>query len=152
MTKSNILSDFEIQEITDTVIGHYVTFEDLNKLVDDINYAYAVKGYVTAKAFLPPQTIQDGVVKITLVEGLVGDVTISGNKYTSSRYIEKRLSVKNGDVFQIMQLEQDVVKFNQYNPGVRLNASLTKRKNRRYNWRSDKSGRKIPVPRSRFNG
>lgn len=128
MTKSNILSDFEIQEITDTVIGHYVTFEDLNKLVDDINYAYAVKGYVTAKAFLPPQTIQDGVVKITLVEGLVGDVTISGNKYTSSRYIEKRLSVKNGDVFQIMQLEQDVVKFNQYNPGVRLNASLTKGK------------------------
>ena len=128
MTKSNILSDFEIQEITDTVIGHYVTFEDLNKLVDDINYAYAVKGYVTAKAFLPPQTIQDGVVKITLVEGSVGDVTITGNKYTSSRYIEKRLSVKNGDVFQIMQLEQDVVKFNQYNPGVKLNASLIKGK------------------------
>lgn len=128
ITNSKILSDFEIQEITDTVIGKYASFEELNKLVQDINYAYAVKGYVTAKAFLAPQTIQDGIVKVTLVEGSVGEINVYDNKYTSSEYIKKRLSAKTGDIFQIMQLEQEVVAFNRNNQGVRLNANLKKGK------------------------
>ena len=128
VTNSQILSDMEIQSLTDTVIGKYVTFEDLEKLVVDFNYIYASKGYVTARAFLPPQTISDGVVKINLIEGTVGEITVSDNKYTSENYIEKRISAKKGNVFEIVELEQDILKFNKYNPGIKLKANLNKGK------------------------
>ena len=126
VTNSKILSDTEIQSITDSVIGKFVSFEDLEKLVQDFNYAYATKGYVTARAFLPPQTIQDGVVKINLVEGLVGEVSVDNNKWTSENYIKKRISAQKGDIFQIVELEQDILKFNKYNNGIKLKANLVK--------------------------
>lgn len=126
VTDSKILSDTEIQSITDSVIGKFVSFEDLEKLVQDFNYAYATKGYVTARAFLPPQTIQDGVVRINLVEGLVGEISVDNNKWTSENYIKKRISAKKGDIFQIVELEQDILKFNKYNNGIKLKANLVK--------------------------
>ena len=126
VTNSKILSDTEIQNITDSVIGQFVTFEDLEQLVQDFNYAYATKGYVTARAFLPPQTIEDGVVRINLVEGLVGEVTVDNNKWTSDNYVKKRIKAKKGDIFQIVELEQDILKFNKYNNGIKLKANLVK--------------------------
>ena len=59
--------------LTDSVIGKNVTFKELQDLIENFNYLYATKGYVTARAFLPPQTIENGVVKINLVEGTVGN-------------------------------------------------------------------------------
>lgn len=75
---------------------------------------------------MPPQTIQDGVVRINLVEGLVGEVSVDNNKWTSENYIKKRISAKKGDIFQIVELEQDILKFNKYNNGIKLKANLVK--------------------------
>lgn len=126
VTNSKILSDTEIQSITDSVIGKYVTFDELEELVQNFNYVYASKGFVTARAFLPPQTIDEGVVRINLVEGTVGEIEVENNKYTSDSYIKKRISSKEGDIFQIVELEQDILKFNKYNDGVKLKANLNK--------------------------
>lgn len=128
VTNSSILTDTEIQALTDSVIGRFVTFEDLQNLVTDFNYAYATKGYVTARAFLPPQTITDGVIRINLVEGYVGKISVENNKYTSDSYITKRVSAKEGDLFQVIELEQDILKFNKYNNGIKLKADLNKSK------------------------
>ncbi len=126
VTNSSILTDTEIQALTDSVIGRFVTFEDLQNLVTDFNYAYATKGYVTARAFLPPQTITDGIIRINLVEGYVGKISVENNKYTSDSYITKRVSAKEGDLFQVIELEQDILKFNKYNNGIKLKADLNK--------------------------
>lgn len=128
VTNSKILSDYEIQSVTDSVIGKYVTYEELEELIRNINYIYASKGYVTARAFLPPQTIDDGIVRINLVEGTVGFVNIINNRYTSDSYIRKRVSTKEDDIFQIVELEQDLLKFNKYNEGIKLKANLNKGK------------------------
>ena len=128
VTNSKIFTDEEIQELTDCVIGKYVTFEDLQMLVNDFNYAYALKGYVTARAFLPPQTIEDGIVRINLVEGTVGDITVEGNKWTKDSYIKNRISAKSGELFEISLLEQDILKFNRYNDRIKLKANLAKGK------------------------
>ena len=60
------------------------------------------------------------------MEGTVGQLSITNNKYTSDSYIEKRLSVQEGKLFEIVELEKDIVEFNHYNPGVNLSANLQK--------------------------
>ena len=126
VTYSRIFSDKEIQDFVNPIIDKYITFGDLEEVVNNINYSYASQGYVTAKAFIPPQTIKNNTVRIALVEGRVGHLSITNNKYTDKSYIEKRLSIKEGKLFEIIDLEKDIVKFNHYNPGVALSANLKK--------------------------
>lgn len=124
ITPSEILTEEEIYDIIETVRGQNVHFEQLQDLINKINWLYASKGFVTARAFLPAQTIENGVVKIELIEGKVGKVTVSNNRWTSGNYIKKRLQAKPGEIFDIAKLEKDILKFNRYNDGVKLKADL----------------------------
>ncbi len=126
INESGILSDEEIQLLADSVIEKNVTFTDLENLVQNFNYIFAQKGYVTARAFIPPQTIENGIVKIELVEGTIGKITFENNKWTKTSYIKKRINQKEGSIFDVAELEQDIVKFNKYNDRINLKASLYK--------------------------
>lgn len=126
VSDSKILTDEEIQNFVNPIINNYITFNELQEVVDNINYYYATKGYVTAKAYIPPQTLSDQTVTIALLEGTVNKLTISNNKYTSESYIKKRLNANEGDIFEIIELEKNIVDFNRYNPGIKLNANLKK--------------------------
>ncbi len=50
-------------------IAQCLTASDLNRLLSDITHAYLKRGYVTTRAYLPPQDLQDGVLQIQVIEG-----------------------------------------------------------------------------------
>lgn len=124
ISSSQILTEQEIKDIIEDYIQTNLTFENLQEIVDKINKLYIEKGFVTARAYLPEQTIENETVKIELLEGKVGDISIEGNKWTRSSYIDKRLNLKKGELFNIQNLEQNLMIFNRYNDGVELNGTL----------------------------
>lgn len=65
-----------------------MTFEQVKEIVAKINNLYMEKGFVTARAFVPEQTIEDGTIYIDLLEGKVGEVTVTGNRWTKESYIK----------------------------------------------------------------
>lgn len=121
---SQILTEQEIKDIIEDYTQTNLTFENLQEIVDKINKLYLEKGFVTARAYLPEQTIENETVKIELLEGKVGDVTIEGNKWTRTSYIDKRLNLKKGELFNIQGLEQNLMIFNRYNDNVELSGTL----------------------------
>ncbi|MBQ9245976.1 ShlB/FhaC/HecB family hemolysin secretion/activation protein [bacterium] len=124
VTPSQILTVYEIENIINDYTKTNVKMEQLQEAVNKINKLYLEKGFVTARAFLPPQTIENGVIRIELVEGKVGNVTITDNKWTKTKYIEDRLGLNKGDIFNIKQYEQDLMIFNRYNDNVELTTTL----------------------------
>jgi len=124
ISSSSILSEKELNYVIKKIKGKNVHFEQLEEAVNQINYLYASKGYVTARAILPTQTVEKGVVKIELIEGKVGRISINGNRWTRSSYINKRLNARTGEIFNVAALERDLVKFNRYNDGIKLSANL----------------------------
>ena len=124
VSPSQILTEEEIRNIIDDYTQTNLSFTNLQEIVDKINKLYLEKGYVTARAYLPEQTIDNETVKIELLEGKVGDVSIHDNKWTRTSYIEKRLDLKKGDLFNLQKLEQDLMIFNRYNNNVELSANL----------------------------
>jgi len=124
VTPSKIISEEKMDEFLAPIKGQNVFFTDIQAVVNNINKYYAENGFVTAKAFLPEQTITDGVLKIDLVEGTIGKFEIADNKWTKDSYIDKRLGAKEGQLFDIIQLEKNMVNFNKYNDGIKLSASL----------------------------
>lgn len=153
---SAVLSSEEINAITKDYVGKKVTVKDLYAALARINALYQEKGYVTCRAFLLQQTIENGVVKITLIEGKTGEVSVQNNKWTKTNYIKKRIALANGEISNINELNKDLLRFNATNdvqlrimmqagqkPGT-TDYVITAYEPRQYNWNifSDNAGNK----------
>lgn len=121
---SSVLSKEEVNNVVKQLVGKNVFISDIQKVIDEINHMYAEKGFVTAKAFLPEQTVENGHIYIELVESKVGTLAVQENRWTRSKYITDRIPQKEGELFDIVELEKDILDFNRYNEGVTLSANL----------------------------
>ena len=122
---SSVLSQEEVNQIIQPIVGKNVFISDIQNVIDQLNNLYAEKGFVTAKAFLPEQTVKNGHIYIELIESKVGNVSVEQNKWTRTKYITDRVEQKPGELFDIVELEKDILDFNRYNEGVNLTANLT---------------------------
>ncbi len=124
VSPSEILTKDEINGVIGQYVGKNVFMSDIQNAINAINNLYAEKGYVTARAYLPEQTVSNGNIRIELIESKIGNISIENNKYTTDKYILDRMPQKSGDLFDIVDLEQDVLDFNRYHDGVNLAANL----------------------------
>jgi hemolysin activation/secretion protein len=120
---SEILSDAEIAAVTAKYEGRSVDIQDLYRALQEINDLYTQKGFITAKAVLPPQKVTDGIVRVKLVEAHFGELLLEGNEHTRDAYILKRLSQQSGDLVNMSILEKDLFYFNRTND-IQLKAEL----------------------------
>ena len=109
---SKVLTQAEISAITQEYINRKVTVKELYEMVQRLNDLYANKGYATCGAVLQPQTIEQGVLKVTLIEGQNGQVEILGNKNTKSNFIKKHLSLAAGEIPNVNTLNKEMLLFN----------------------------------------
>lgn len=123
INKSSILSETELNNLISDYQSRDVTINELRELVSKINELYTKKGYITAQAVLPEQNVENGVVKIELIEGKIGEIILQGNQYTKDRYIINRLSINRGDIISIDTLEKELFYFNVVND-INLQAEL----------------------------
>lgn len=72
------IAEYENQELS---------ISDIYEVCNVIDQNYAKKGYFLARAYPPPQTIQNGVVEIEILEGRLGTITVVGNCYYKDSYI-----------------------------------------------------------------
>lgn len=112
---SAVLTAEEISAITKDYEGKEVTVKDLYKALERINNLYQEKGFITCKAFLLQQTIENGIVKVTLIEGKTGNVDVNGNKWTKANYIKKRIASVKETVINVNDLNKDLLRFNATN-------------------------------------
>lgn len=113
--ESAFLSQAELDAIAAEFVGRDVTFTDLNALLARVNKLYDEGGYLTARAMLAPQRIENGVIKVTLVEGVVEDFDVSGATYYDPAFVADRLAVPSGTVVDLPELERQLLRFNRLN-------------------------------------
>ena len=109
---SEILTADELNAISQEYIGKSVTLQNLYEIVEKINFLYQEKGFLTCRAFLPPQTIHAGEVQIRLVEGKTANVTITGNKHTRESFIRNTFDLKAGEVTNTRKLNRKLQHYN----------------------------------------
>lgn len=114
-TSSSVLPEQELNDIKAKYINKKMNIDDINAMLVEINDLYKKRNYITAKAILPPQTIKGGVLNIELIEGKIGKIVVKGNKFTRKSYITDKFAQKHGDVFDVKQLEKDIINFNNNN-------------------------------------
>jgi hemolysin activation/secretion protein len=109
---SAYLSAAELAAIAQPYIGREVGFEELRLIVAEVNKRYDAIGVVTARATLPPQTIENGIVSVALVEGRIGDTRVEGGSPEGQAIVKRRVAVPSGELADISAIETQLVRFN----------------------------------------
>lgn len=112
INNSELLPMAQIRELIAGYEGRTVTFGDINKLVNAINELYAGEGLVNARALVPPQQIQNGVLRLQLVEGRLGKVIIANEHYTRDPVVLWGLPVETGEIVDVRTLRPALTRIN----------------------------------------
>ena len=123
ISDSEVFSSAEIDKFKSLIEKKDVTIEDINNLVKLINAQYLKKGFITARAFITEGKL-DGVLKIELMEAHIGKFAIDGNKYNRDWYLRSQFSHKDGDLFSLKDLQNELKTFNKNARSIKMRAQL----------------------------
>lgn len=70
-------------------LGRELTGKDVKRLCLSLQELYVKRGYILARVFPPVQEIHDHSLTLQVVEGTLGSIEISGNRFYKSKYIRK---------------------------------------------------------------
>jgi hemolysin activation/secretion protein len=75
-TGNTIYTTEQLRAVTNEYVGKELDFEGLNEAATTVRAYYRSRGYFLAQAYLPQQTIRDGIVQIGIIEGRIGEVEV----------------------------------------------------------------------------
>ncbi len=106
------------QESVDAIVSQYqgqeLSLKGMQKVADLVTDEYRKRGYATSRAYIPPQTIREGVLIIRVVEGLLGSLEIRGNRYFKTSLLQKRIQIKPGEPFDYEELQNALTYINEH--------------------------------------
>ncbi|MCX5708004.1 MAG: hypothetical protein NTY14_03365 [Candidatus Omnitrophica bacterium] len=110
---ATLLTQQEITAITSPYQGMELSLRSMQKIADLITDEYRKKGYATSRAYLPPQSIKEGVLLIKVVEGKLGQLEIRGNQHFKTSLLEQKINLKPGGYFDYSALQKSLVYINE---------------------------------------
>jgi len=104
-----ILSKETVHSVVRKHTGANKTLEDINKAVSALKTAYADAGYPVVAILPPPQTSEDGLIVLRVVEGKIRAVTVDGNRFHEEANILDSLPrLYEGELIDIKQSIADL--------------------------------------------
>lgn len=84
---NEIFSTKELLKIVAPYLGQLLSMREIREMCALIQKKYVKAGYFLTRAYTPAQELKEGVLKISIIEGKLGDVTVKGSKYYSEAFI-----------------------------------------------------------------
>jgi hemolysin activation/secretion protein len=113
VTGATLIPKKEIDPVVKQFENREIDLTEMQKAADLITDLYRKKGYITSRAYLPPQKIENGTFEIRVIEGKMGDLDIKGNYYFKSSLFKKKFNLKKNEPFNYYILTKILRKINQ---------------------------------------
>lgn len=104
--------------------GRVVSLGELQTGANRITELYRQRGYPLARAYLPAQEIDGGVVQIAVIEGRYGEVKVNNTSRTSEAALAPLTALKSGDAVRAESLERSLLLLSD-TPGIEVKSTLT---------------------------
>lgn len=88
---NTLLSQPTIDAVITNGIGTNVTFAQVQKVLGELQLAYRERGYASAKVSLPQQQLTNATIRVQVLEGVLVDVRVTGNRHFSSNNVLRAL-------------------------------------------------------------
>ena len=121
---NTVVSQAELEALTQPYVGRALTLPDLEEVAASVAGRYKQKGYTLATTYVPQQQIRFGVVTIAILEGRVGEISVTGNQHYSTEFIRGKFAQAMEDnVVRNVALERALLLLNEY-PNLKVSAVL----------------------------
>lgn len=104
--------------------GRPLTVEELQAAAAKVQEMYVRRGYATTRVVVPPQEVKDGIVRLRVLEGRVGAVTVEGNRYFSTEHNYLPYLPSTGEPLNLDTLKRNLRYLNVH-PDIKADAVLT---------------------------
>ncbi|MBI1425468.1 MAG: ShlB/FhaC/HecB family hemolysin secretion/activation protein [Gammaproteobacteria bacterium] len=94
-----------------------ITIGQIESVANTITRFYRERGFVLAKAYIPKQHVRDGIVNLTVLLGMLGDVKVQGNKIYSTDDLKDVFSDMVAKPVTNAAVEEDLFLINSF-PGI----------------------------------
>lgn len=103
--------------------GKSYTFSELQKIASLITKAYREEGYFVARAYIPKQSMSDGMLEIAIIEGNYGEFKLSNSSLVDNESVQGMLDdVKGDNIVSVNTLEHAMLIIND-TPGVKVSGA-----------------------------
>lgn len=113
-----------VQEILEEFLGPDKSAEDIEAARTKLEQSYHEQGYPTVLVNIPEQTVDDGFVKLQVVESVIRRVRVTGNRYFTMENILKDVpTLREGEIIYLPHLQEELALVNR-NPDLRVEPVL----------------------------
>ncbi len=89
VTGNTLLTDDQVNEAIAPFIGKDLSLTEINNIVLAIADAYQRNLFFLVKVYLPAQEIKEGRVRVAVLEGMIGSLQVTGNRFYQTDFIKK---------------------------------------------------------------
>ena len=90
---NTLLAADKVQALLAPFVGKSKVYGDVQKALEALEGEFRRLGYGTVQVYVPEQELTGGVVRLVVSEGVVGKVTITGNKFFNEENILNKNSL-----------------------------------------------------------
>jgi len=121
---NTILPTATVEALVAPFAGKGKVYGDVQKALEALEGEYRRLGYGTVNVYVPEQELTSGVVRLLVSEGVVGKVTITGNKFFNEENVRASLpNLKEGTAPNMRQLSENIQLSNE-NPAKQVEVTL----------------------------
>lgn len=114
ITGATLFSPEDLRPIYQPYLQKQVTFKELQAIAETLKEKYLTEGYLTTVVYFPEQEVENGVFEIAVLEGKLGEMTVTGNKWFSANFVKKHIHAQSGQLLNIKKLQKDILRLNQF--------------------------------------
>lgn len=111
---STVFSAEEFEQLLAPLTNRPISFAELLQARSAVTQLYINRGYITSGALIPPQTLQEGVVTIQVIEGELETINVTGMRRLQPNYVRSRIATRTDaplnqqrllEALQLLQLD-----------------------------------------------
>ena len=104
---NTVFATEQLHALVKPLEGTSLTLEQLEKGIEEITNLYRSSGYPLARALIPEQVIEEGVIQVFVLEAVWGDIQVFNSSEVLDRVIERVvLELQPGQQVQQQQLDK----------------------------------------------
>jgi hemolysin activation/secretion protein len=102
-----------LQEVLKEHLGPKKTAADVEKARNALEKYYHDRGYPAVLVNIPEQTVQEGTIRLQVIESKIGRIRVTGNRFvTEGKILEGLPSLAPGKVLYVPDVQRDLERIN----------------------------------------
>lgn len=115
----------ELNKLVSQFVNQQLGMNKLKEITSIVTKYYRDNGYFVARAYLPQQTIKDGIIEIAIIEGTYGGFDIKNSSLVNDSEVQNFMDyLKNGQTVSTESLERQMLLINDLSGVIVTNAEV----------------------------